>query len=232
MTKPVLAALGAVLAVGCSGGASGYKPSPAPKIEPVVVKPGTEQDLFPFKVGNSWTYSFKSVQRAGNRSQPGSGDLTFKVTKIEENGGNTRITLDLILKDKAVDKQVWVSNSKGIYQSSLGMTKVRSFDTPIPAITFPVDKDKKFSWSGSDGKAKMAYNCLIIGPEEVDTEEKRMSAIAVESKGTSTSGDITEKTDRKVWFAPGIGIVRLSETTVSNKGSSELLLILKSHTVK
>jgi hypothetical protein len=133
---------------------------------------------------------------------------------------------------QALDRQVWSSDSKGIYQVSIGLKTPRVFSSPIPAIVFPVETNKKFQWSGSDAKSQIAYNSVIRGAEEVDTDEKRMSGIAVDCKGTSMIGKVKEMTDRTIWFAPGIGIIRIRESTVSSKGASELLLSLKKHTVK
>ena len=94
------------------------------------------------------------------------------------------------------------------------------------------ESKKKFEWNGSDTKSQMAYNCIIQGPEEVDTDMKRMSGIAVDCKGTSTNGKVKELTDRTIWFTPGIGLVRIRESTGSTAGSSELLLSLKSYKVQ
>lgn len=223
-----------IILVGCAGSksADNYVPTPSPKIEPAKVAPGQEQTLFPFKVGNSWTYTIKTAIRIGDRATQGTQEATFKVTKVDVVNGETRATLDMSVGGKVRDRQVWTSNSKGIYQISLGMTPVRKFSTPIPSIVFPVEPGKKFAWAGTDGKAKMAYNNEIVGPQEVDTEEKRLSAIAVDSKGTSTVGNVTEKTDRTIWFAPGIGMVRIREFSSSSKGSTDFQLVLKSSSIK
>lgn len=236
MKLPISVVIVASVAIGCKGGGSSggsaYVPTPPPKIEPASVKAGEEATLFPITVGNAWTYSATTSVRTKQGSRQGTKDATFKVTKVEDVAGGKRATLELLMDGKAVDKQVWLVNAKGVYQVSVGIAKPRLFSTPIPAITFPIETGSKFSWQGGDGKAKMAYNNEVTGAEEVDTEMKRMSAIAVDSKGTSVTGVTTEKTDRTIWFAPGIGIVRIRESTSSPVGASELLLSLKSTTVK
>ncbi|MBC8065969.1 MAG: hypothetical protein H7Y17_14140 [Chlorobia bacterium] len=232
MRNYLLSAVGLAVTIGCSGGSSSYVPKPPPKIEPVSLKAADGKNLFPFKVGNSWTFATKTVQRVGTKSQQKEIEATFKVAKVEETGGNTRATIELIIGKDVVDRQTWISNGKGIFQVNIGLKNVRQFSTPIPAIVFPIEPGKRFSWSGSDGKSKMAYNSEILGAQEVDTDMKRMSAIAIESKGTSVNGKVTEKTDRTIWFAPKIGIVRIRESTSSTVGASELLLTLKSHNVK
>jgi hypothetical protein len=227
------AAIALLTIAGCGGGSGdSYVPAKKPPIPPASVTAGQEASLFPFKVGNSWTYKAATTIQIQNRQTSREAEVTFKVAKVEDVAGGKRATLDLISNGKTVDRQVWISTSKGIFQVSIGTTKQRVFSSPIPAIQFPVAPDKKFSWKGSDGKASMTYNFTIIGPQEVDTEEKRMSGIAVEAKGTSTAGKVTEKTERTMWFAPGVGIVRIRESTLSNVGLSEMLLSLKSHTVK
>lgn len=233
MTKLSLATIALLTAIGCSGGSNdSYVPAKKSEIPPAKVEKGQEASLFPFKVGNSWTYTAKTAIQVQNRQTSREAEVTFKITKVVDIPGGKKATLDLITNNKVVDRQVWLSTTKGIFQSSIGIAKVRNFSSPIPAIQFPVEPSKKFSWKGSDGKTNMSYNFTILGPQEVDTDEKRMSGIAVESKGTSVAGKITEKTERTIWFAPGVGIVRIRESTASNVGVSELLLSLKSHNVK
>ncbi len=233
MKLPISVVIIASVAVGCSGGSGGgYVPTPVPKIEPIKVQTGQEASLFPLATGNSWTYSATTVARAANQTQQGTKDAIFKVTKVEDISGGKRATLELTIDDKVVDRQVWIVNSKGIYQVSVSGQRPRTFSTPIPAVTFPVEAGKKFSWSGSDGKAKMSYDSEIVGIGEVDTEMKRMSAVSIDAKGSSTTNNVTEKTERTIWFVPGIGIVRIRESTAGKNAASELLLSLKSYTVK
>lgn len=225
-----------LLIVGCSGGSGGggYVPTPTAKITPASVKAGEEATLLPFKVGNTWTYSMKVEQQVGARSARQTKDATFRVAKVDQVNGRTQATMELMADGKVMDKQVWYVDSKGIYQVSIGdgPKKNRTFSTPIPAILFPVEIGKKFEWKGTDQKSTMAYNSQIRGVEEVDTDMKRLSAYAIETKGTSVSGKVTENTDRTIWFAPGIGMVRISESTKSSKGASAMLLSLKNYTVK
>jgi len=226
-----LAAL--VVAVGCSGGSGGgYVPKKATELPPAAVKAGQEASLFPFKIGNSWTYRTVTAQRIGNRTQERTADVTFKVVNVEDVANGKKATIDLIVGEKPVDRQVWISNSRGIYQVSIGRAKPRVFSTPIPAVLFPVKEGSKFKWSGSEGNTKLSYNSVVVGPQEVDTDEKRMSAIAIESTGNSTNPKVTEKLERTIWFVPGVGIVRIRESAVSNVGASELLISLKKHQVK
>ena len=233
MIRPTLASAALLALAGCSGKAGdSYVPVKATPIPPAQVEKGKEASLLPFKVGNSWTYIAKTVVQIQNKQTSREAIVTFRISKVEDVPGGRRATLELISNNKTVDRQVWMVNSRGIYQISIGTTKPRIFSTPIPAILFPVENGKKFSWTGSDGKTQMTYNFTVMGSQEVDTEEKRLAGIAIESKGTSKSGKITEKTDRTIWFTPGVGIVRIRESTLSNVGGSELLLSLKSHTVK
>lgn len=233
MKLPISVIIIASVAVGCSGGSGGgYVPTPTPKIEPITIQAGQESNLFPLAAGNSWTYLATTVARSGNQTQQGTKDAIFKVTKVEDIAGGKRATLELTIDDKVVDRQVWVVNSKGIYQVSVSGQRPRTFSTPIPAITFPVETGKKFSWSGGDGRAKMSYDNEVVGIGEVDTDMKRMSALSVDAKGTSVANNVTEKTERTIWFVPGVGIVRIRESTVGTNAASELLLSLKSYTVK
>jgi hypothetical protein len=231
--KQTIALCAIAIVVGCSGGSGGgYVPTPAPKIPPAKLTSGQEASLFPMAVGNEWTYEIETITRTKTQQATRKVDAIFRVVKVEKVGDGSRATLDLLSGDKVVDRQVWSINSKGIFQNSIGKDKVRLFSTPIPAIVFPVSEGQKFSWSGTDGKYKMTFNSTVRGSQEVDTAAKRLSAIAVDSLGESVAGKITEKTDRTIWFAPGIGIVRIRESTGSQVGLSEMVLYLKSHKVK
>ena len=233
MKLPISVVIIAAIAVGCSGGSGdGYVPKPVPKIEPITIQAGQETALFPLAPGNSWTYVATTVARSGNRTQQGTKDAIFKVTKVENVSGGKQANLELSIDGKVVDRQVWLVNSKGIYQVSVSGQRPRKFSTPIPAVTFPVETGKKFSWSGGDGRAKMSYTNEVVGIGEVDTEIKRLSALAIDAKGTSVANNVSEKTERTIWFVPGVGIVRIRESTVGKDAASELLLSLKSYTVK
>ncbi len=234
MKLPISVLAIALVAVGCKGGSgeSAYVPTPPPKIEPAAVSSGQEASLFPMTVGNSWTYTASTSVRAKAGTRQGARDVTFRVSKVDDTPNGKRATIDLVVEGKVTEKQIWLLNSKGIYQASVGGANPRTFSTPIPSVMFPVEKGKKFSWKGSAGNANMTYESEIIGSEEIDTELKRLSAIAVDSKGTTLIGKNTEKVDRTVWFAPGVGIVRIRETTVGKDAAMDLLISLKSYSVK
>lgn len=78
----------------------------------------------------------------------------------------------------------------------------------------------------------MASNSVIVGSTEVDSEMKRFAAIQVDTKYSSVSGGKTTRAEQNVWFVPGIGIVRLRDSSKGPNEASELLLSLKSYTVK
>ena len=233
MSKPAIGLACLAILAGCAGKrGSEYVPVPPSKIEPVTVRIGEEATLFPAKVGDEWVYEIENAIQRNNRVAQGQGFITLKVVKVEPVGDGKRITMDLSSKGRVQDRQVWLLNSKGLYQVSLGLKGERTFNPPLIAIQFPVEAGKKFSWSGKSGKSDMAVNAVIVGAAEVDTAEKRMSAIQVDSKYTIRSGKSIERPERSVWFEPGIGIVRIKETSTRTGGAAGLTLALAKHNFK
>lgn len=226
-------ALVAIAIVGCRGGdGNGYTPVPPSKLEPVSVKPGQEATLMPIAVGNQWTYNVETIIATQKGKAQRKGELTFKITKVDDTSNGKRATIDILSSGKVTERQIWLVNDKGIYQVSTGVAKPVTYSTPIPLILFPVDKNKTFKWKGSGGPYQRSIDAKILENQEVDTDEKRYSAIGVETKGENKDGKVTQKTSGIIWFVPGVGLVRYRESTLSSENATEQLLQLKSHSLK
>jgi len=217
---------------GCHGDGSGYVPVPPPKVDPANVKPGEETTLMPIAVGNQWTYEFETLVRDNRAQQKTKGEITFKVVNVEQTADGKKADLEVWAKDKLQDKQVWLVGPKGVYKVSSGIKTVTTFIPPSPIILFPLDKYKTFTWQGTGGKVNRTASSTIRVGEEIDTDEKRYSAVAVETKGINSNGKIVQRTDETNWLVPGVGLVRNRISTVSPTSASEMLIKLKSHTLK
>jgi len=223
----------AIALFGCKGGGgSAYVPKPVEKITPASVKPGEEASLFPLAVGNEWTFVVEAAGADLRTRRTMSGEVKLRVVDVQQEGDGKRATIEMLTNDKVNERQVWVVNSKGIFQIGKGAKEIQMYSTPQPVVIFPVEVGKTFSWKGLEGKVQRDYVSKVIGPQEVDTEEKRLSGIAIESKGNNKAGTTTEKTEGTIWLAPGIGIVRYIEMTVGKDAIVRNVLKLKSHTLK
>jgi hypothetical protein len=231
----VAVATSAVL-VGCGGkGGGSYQPK-ADKTPPVVqVSPGKERMLFPMAVGNQWVYdvSGMAVDNQG-RQISFSGEVTWKVTKVEPaaNGG-TRATIDVSTQGKRNDQQVWMVDSKGLFQLSIGLgNKKTNFTPALPAIVFPVEPGREFNWKGIGVRPGLnpgstATKSKIIGTKQVDVVTgPPMSAIEV--KTDTDFGKSVGSATSSAYFAPNVGIIRYVHE-VRSKQPTRLVLRLKSH---
>ena len=223
-----------MVVMGCKGGEASV---PIPKsipLTPVALKPGEESRLFPIQVGNKWVYGLETAMIAKGQRGTGGGELTHIVTDVQDKPDGKLAMIEESVNGKLSGRQTWLVNAQGIYLvgSSQGDSPIRAFDTPQPVILFPADKGKKFDWKGTSGSLHLDLKADIAGPEEVDTLERRFATIRVHSVTSESKGKVTGKSETISWFSPGVGIVRLRETSVSGTTASQIILRLKSHTVK
>ena len=223
---------------GCGHGGSTYQPKPPAKVDAFVVTEGADQNLVPFQEGNQWTYTAK-VTASNGKVQRAAAPIenTYKITKVEKTPEGVRASFEITTAGKVTDTQVWLANDKGLYQISVGVPP-KAFTTPQPIIVFPAKSGTTFNWEGSgllpNGKTgKNVVESKILGPQEVDTAAGRVNAIAIEGKTTySDAGGVSAKATSTIWLAPGIGIARYSQDSVSGNTVVHLLLELKSHSLK
>lgn len=225
---------------GCGSKGSDYQPKPVKKIEPATLKPGEEHLVMPFVEGNQWTYDFEAqaVSPQGQRTNR-RGTIVYSVASVKPNAaGDGKIATIHVKSEGGTevgDVQVWEVNKKGLFQKSITKNNV-PFEPMLPAIVFPAETGKTFNWSGNgfmgQGRTGKSTNKnTILGPQEVDTGEGRMSAIAVESE--TTYADPKQGRARSmVFFTPGIGIVRYRQSSDSPNGRLDQVLILKRKVVK
>ena len=220
------------VAVGCGKGGGSYEPKPVKEPAAATVPKGDERNLMPLAVGNQWTYEVQGRALSNGQVVELAGELTWKVVKVETAGGETRAIIDVYSKDKRTDRQGWIVNSKGIYQTYIGLDKVIQFTPPLPSILFPIEKGTKFKWSGSGPRpgttpGPIKQVSTVLGNQQVDVlEGPALSAIGIETKGDY--GKAIGKSQATVFFAPNVGIVRYVHS-VDAKSPSQLRLRLKSH---
>lgn len=215
--------------VGCGGGSKGtaYVPKTPPKVDEATVAPGQEATLLPAAVGNRWRY------------QTSQGEFFLEIKAMEPcpDGDGNRVTLDQVRNDVVINTQVWDIKKGGIYEYMVGVDE-KLINTPeLLQLPFPVEKGKTFEWSGKGPSAlgkgsDLKVTGTIVGPEEVDTNMGRMSAIRVETHQVATLGDKSGSIDSTVWYAPKLGIVRIAQTNKFGKAVSKSLLVLEQASLK
>lgn len=214
-----------IAVAGCSSGSKSttYTPKETKEIPVATITPGNDADVFPVAVGNRWRYKTERVVAVGNTQTPQADDFFLEVKNIEEIPDGKRVTVEQVKNDVSTERQVWEVRKDGIYELTIGMDKPQPFTPALLQIPFPVENGKEFSWEGTGytqfgkiGNIKMTGT--IIGPEEVDTDSGRVSAIRVETKKEFSVGTDVGNDETTVWYAPKMGIVRMQQTVKSNKG--------------
>lgn len=226
-----------LIAAGCGSGGGSYTPKQIKKVEPAAFVAGQEAQLFPWKVGNQWTYVLEGVKLAnGQQAGDGPHELTYRLTALTPIEGGEKATFDISQDGTVVDRQVWQRTAKGLFQVSVSKTNI-AYEPMQPAAVFPLEKGSTFRWTGKGvvpggDLGTATTNSTVVGPQEIDTEMGRMSGIAIETQTQWASGNLKGTTNSVAWWTPGYGIVRFKQTAMANNVAVTQLLKLKSATLK
>jgi len=220
---------------GCSHEpADKFVAKPPETIPPATVTPGNETALFPLDKGNQWTYSVSVLTRTnGQDGQTQNYDSVWTVTSSKTSGDGVEATIETSSPATSKkDVQIWRANSKGIYEVADGDPLV-NFTPPFPVITFPVKEGTVYNWQGTGpngmkGGGPQKSVRTIRASQVVDTDMGRMSAIPVDDSGTLMTNGKQGQSASTIWFAPGVGIVRLRQEVVVGNSGYVLLIKLKS----
>ncbi len=224
-----LLGVGVLLIAGCNrdeGGASTAKKVES-NVKAIDKSAGWEKRLFPFKKGNTWVYSLESTRVRNSRRAEAKADITYQVTAV--NGD--RATIEVRDQNKKlIDRQVWLSNDKGLYQVSIS-TKDVAYNPAQPVAIFPVTAGKSFRWTGRGvlPTGEIGTQTIETTPQPpiiVDTLAGQFEAIPFETSYTMKGG-ANGSGDSTTFFAPGVGIVRYRQTNKSDLETGSLVLKLK-----
>lgn len=228
-----------VALVGCKPGGGGSTPTTT-KIKEAAptakVVEGMDTNLFPLKVGNQWTYSVAQTLARGGQVRNGSMEVTFRVKTVDRGANAVKATLEVLSGNKVSDRQIWMIDKTGIYQTAIGMNLV-PFSSPQPVLKFPVKDGSEFRWSGSaplpGGKSRNYSIVATVHSEQpVDTDMGPFKAVALESRATVHEGKNNGQEATSTWFTPNVGIVRLLTASMAGNVQQRNLLKLKSYSLK
>lgn len=222
---------------GCGGDVDSGEPKRAKPIEKAVFKPGDELNVWPMKEGNQWTYSLTSVAPRDGRPVETKTEITLRVEKVTPIAEGVRAEIGIIDRDGAkTETQVWDFDKKGIFQVRAGV-KMVTFNPRQPAILFPPDPGKMFTWKGTgllpvgpSGQAESASK--VLAAQEVDTEQGRVSAFPVESAVGFTLKGTRGVSISTAYWKPGVGLVRYRQEIVVGSLNMAQLMVLKAYVVK
>ncbi len=218
---------------------TGCDDSVGPKVDVVPAAPppppieaGVEAKLFPMKKGNQWVYA----SEIGSSSGIQSGEMTWRISAVREKDGASEADLEMVQAGKVIDRQTWRKNSKGIFQVSAGSQRT-SFSPPQPIVTFPLKTGTKISYAGKGitplgGTGTLTSKGQVLGPQEVDTDSGRVTAIAIQSATTFQAGKNEGLAETTSWYQAGVGLVRYRMDIRVGAAHGSTVLRLKSTNVK
>jgi hypothetical protein len=238
MKRQILAIFTILSLAGC--GKSDPKTSAKPKVPDLKITAENQRSLFPFAVGNTWSYAIEIVSEGKDRpKETRTGEIQYKVVRVSNDSSDSvRATLAVMQDGKQQDEQEWSCESKGIFQLSSKSSKT-PYSPKQPVIRFPVKDQDEFKWEGTGitpiGKqGKMVYAFKNDGIQKnVDTEMESMPALFMQSAGTFKASDGTAgQLVSNSWFSPGVGLIRYRQVIGLKGVNSAITLRLKSYNVK
>jgi hypothetical protein len=233
----MVAALGLV-GCGSKSDSTGYTPKPTKAAQLEEIDPNSGKELWPMKVGNSWTYDVEST-RTGQAAAK-TDEVTFTVASV--NGDKS--VIDVSINGEKKSQQCWQISDKGIFQVWTGKPE-NVFNPPQPLVLFPLEAKKSFDWKGSGPtilgvSGTQSATTEMLGTQLVDTSIGSKSAFSVVSNGTFKATLQGKPVDGRVqsaaFLAPGIGLVRYRQETafMTPTGPMQTLEVirLKVHSLK
>ena len=200
MRKLLYGLLAATLAV---GGAFAQEkkpedPKPAPKPEdpkPAPAPAGATSDYYPLTKGSKWTYTM------------GSTEVVVKVTDVDKDGAAKLVTEH---GGKPVANETIAVKADGVYRTKINDTAIDGGGVKILGL-----KDGKATKGDKwDVKAKVqtsevagAFETKDITPKVTVGGKDYTDVVAVEGPKFTIAGTDTAL---KYWFAPKVGIIKLS----------------------
>jgi hypothetical protein len=158
-----------------------------------------ESEFYPIKKDATWTYKV------------GSNSIVMKVTDVKTDGAK----IETLVNGKSVASEQILVKDDGIYRTSINGVKP---DKPVQILKLPPKKDD--TW---DVETKIQGQ-LIKG--KFSTGEEEITVPLGKYKATKVTGDnfeIAGMTTKVVyWFAPNVGIAKLSFELGGMKADLEL----------
>ncbi len=177
-------------------------PKPAPKPEdpkpptPAPTPAGTASDYYPLTKGSKWTYTM------------GSTEVVVKVTDVDAKDGSAKLVTEH--SGKPVASETVAVKADGVYRTKINDTVIDGGGVKILGL-----KDGKATKGDKwDVKAKVqtsevagSFETKDITPKVTIGGKDYTDVVAVEGPKFTIAGTDTSV---KYWFAPKVGIIKLS----------------------
>ncbi len=193
--------------------------------------------LFPMAEGNTWVYDAEIASYLGQKVlAQAEGEIIFKMSDVKQTPEGTQGIVTVTQGDTMMGQSTWVLNPSGLVQTTGGLKNV-PFSVPEPTLKFPIDKNPLLTWSNS-GEMPDGTTGTQTGRTEVTLAPQIDTAVTTVSGVSSTAtSHFKTKTNEGVettttWFQPGVGIVRLVQSTRVGQRVNSTTIRLKSWTVQ
>lgn len=188
----------------------------------IAVAEEKKDDLLPLAEGRKWTYEVRKVVR------------TAGLVRAKKQGTATCVCLG---KQKIGDEELWTFEWSGdnddaprglvwVREGGARVVVVKSTAKDLPLV--PVDPQAKTAQAtvASDGGSIQVDSSVAPDEEEVETPAGKFRCVKVTA--TSATGKVVAK--RMVWYARGVGVVRILKQAETGSGiSAEKEIVLVSH---
>jgi hypothetical protein len=159
-------------------------------------------NLLPLAKGTKWELAVS----AGGMEV----DAVLEVTEVNEpeKGKPARAVMFTTVGGQKADSATYSADEKGVYQHTLGATKL---ETPTVAIHYPVKPGNKWSHKVDLGGTPGTLELEQLEPEEVKVPSGKYTAYPVKMLIKADGKTVVTSTS---WYAEGVGAVK--NETVAN----------------
>lgn len=161
------------------------------------------EDLFPAKLGNTWTLK----GTAG--TVPLNMDAT--ITSSKTVGNKTTVVVHWTQNGSSQEESYSITPTE-VARETTGLAGSSVITPPLPIIKYPMTPGKTWNWKGSLKSPTQTVNATALlktGPREtVKTPAGEFKACKVDLYLTITQGSKSTQVKNSYWFAPRVGMVK------------------------
>jgi hypothetical protein len=162
-------------------------------------------EYFPLKAKSKWTYKVQDQL------------VEVQVSGTEKFNNEECTRVDTIVNGKVQASELYIVKSDGVYRVKVKDDKI---DPPVKVLTMSPKKGDSWEIKSKVGNQIVAGKFTIKDVnEKVTTPKGAFEAVVVEGLDLDVAGT---KTTVKVWFAKGVGIVKLTYKIQDNESVLEL----------
>jgi hypothetical protein len=181
--------------------------TPKPEVAPVA-------DLFPYHLGDMW------------EMRETAGLTTNQVSLMVKAAKDKAFTIETRRNGEVVMNETYRVDELGIFRESAGNLEAGRIVPPMPILQFPIHSGDTWQWKGaikySDLSIPGEATFTLTGPEKVNVPKGEFQAYRLDQKITLKVAGKTNTVSNTQWFAPEVGIVKMSTESPDQSNLAEL----------